>query len=105
MTPESALISRDTTDGASQKKVDGCRPGCGACCIAPTISSPIPGMPDGKPAGVRCVQLDDDNLCRLFEHDTRPDVCSRFHFDDTLCGSNRTQALIQLDALEAATRD
>lgn len=25
-----------------------CRPGCGACCIAPSISSPIPGMPEGK---------------------------------------------------------
>lgn len=29
-----------------------CRPGCGACCIAPSISSPIPGMPEGKAAGV-----------------------------------------------------
>ena len=28
-----------------------CRPGCGACCIAPSITSPIPGMPDGKPVG------------------------------------------------------
>ncbi|HNV09555.1 MAG TPA: YkgJ family cysteine cluster protein, partial [Dokdonella sp.] len=27
-----------------------CRSGCGACCIAPSISSPIPGMPNGKPA-------------------------------------------------------
>jgi Fe-S-cluster containining protein len=26
-----------------------CRPGCGACCIAPSIASPIPGMPQGKP--------------------------------------------------------
>ncbi len=26
-----------------------CRPGCGACCTAPSISSPIPGMPNGKP--------------------------------------------------------
>ena len=34
-----------------------CRAGCGACCIAISISSPIPGMPLGKPAGVRCVQL------------------------------------------------
>ncbi|HNF77692.1 MAG TPA: YkgJ family cysteine cluster protein, partial [Thauera aminoaromatica] len=24
-----------------------CRPGCAACCIAPSISSPIPGMPHG----------------------------------------------------------
>src|SRR5687767_14313051 len=43
-----------------------CRVGCGACCIAPSISSPIPGMPQGKPAGVRCVQLTEDNRCRLF---------------------------------------
>ncbi|MCR3872443.1 YkgJ family cysteine cluster protein, partial [Pseudomonas aeruginosa] len=26
-----------------------CRAGCGACCIAPSISSPLPGMPAGKP--------------------------------------------------------
>ena len=37
-----------------------CRSGCAACCIAPSISSPIPGMPHGKPAGVRCVQLTAD---------------------------------------------
>ncbi|RBC14000.1 YkgJ family cysteine cluster protein, partial [Xanthomonas oryzae pv. oryzae] len=24
-----------------------CRLGCAACCIAPSISSPIPGMPNG----------------------------------------------------------
>jgi Fe-S-cluster containining protein len=28
-----------------------CRIGCGACCIAPSISSPIPGMPNGKLLG------------------------------------------------------
>ncbi|MDR8085529.1 YkgJ family cysteine cluster protein, partial [Acinetobacter baumannii] len=26
-----------------------CRPHCGACCTAPSITSPIPGMPNGKP--------------------------------------------------------
>ena len=41
-----------------------CRPRCAACCIAPSISSPIPGMPEGKPAGVACVQLDADLRCR-----------------------------------------
>ena len=51
-----------------------CRPGCGACCIAPSISSPIPGMPRGKPAGVRCVQLDDANRCRIFGDAARPGV-------------------------------
>ena len=35
----------------------GCRPGCGACCTAPSISSPIPGMPEGKPAGVLGVSI------------------------------------------------
>ncbi|HEX2642113.1 MAG TPA: YkgJ family cysteine cluster protein, partial [Thermoanaerobaculia bacterium] len=49
-----------------------CRAGCGACCIALSISSPIPGMPDGKPAGVRCVQLTADNLCLIFGLPERP---------------------------------
>lgn len=34
-----------------------CRPDCGACCIAPSITSPTPEMLGGKPAGVRCAQL------------------------------------------------
>ena len=53
-----------------------CRVGCGACCIAWSISSPIPGMPNGKPAGVRCVQLTSDNKCKLFDKPERPLVCS-----------------------------
>ena len=43
-----------------------CREGCGACCIAPSISSPIPGMPHGKVAGERCLQLSAENLCNIF---------------------------------------
>ncbi|SDL71765.1 hypothetical protein SAMN05192555_106182 [Franzmannia pantelleriensis] len=81
----------------------GCRPGCGACCIAPSISSPIPGMPDGKPAGVRCAQLDEDNLCRLFGDPQRPAVCRDFDFDAELCGSHREQALQRISALELST--
>ncbi|WP_252109206.1 MULTISPECIES: YkgJ family cysteine cluster protein [unclassified Halomonas] len=81
----------------------GCRAGCGACCIAPSISSAIPGMPGGKPAGVRCVQLDDDNLCRLFGDPTRPAVCARFEFDHDVCGERRDQALATLAWLEAST--
>ena len=82
---------------------DACRPGCGACCIAPSISSAIPGMPEGKPAGVRCVQLDADNLCRLFDDPRRPTVCERFAFDRALCGEHRDQALERIAALELAT--
>lgn len=83
---------------------DACRPGCGACCIAPSISTPIPGMPGGKPAGVRCVQLDDDNLCRLFGNPRRPTVCEQFRFDVALCAERREQALERIAALEIATQ-
>ena len=81
-----------------------CRPGCGACCIAPSISSPIPGMPNGKPAGVRCVQLDDDNLCRIFGKPERPQVCIGLRPVQSMCGDKREQALKFLDALELATK-
>ena len=80
-----------------------CRAGCGACCIAPSISSPIPGMPKGKAAGVRCVQLDDDNLCRLFGDPRRPAVCHRFDYDSDLCGTHREEALERIALLEATT--
>ncbi|WP_129138499.1 YkgJ family cysteine cluster protein [Modicisalibacter coralii] len=80
-----------------------CRPGCGACCIAPSISSAIPGMPDGKPAGVRCIQLDENNLCRLFGDPRRPAACHRFVFDADLCGTHRDDALARITRLESLT--
>ncbi|AZM95753.1 YkgJ family cysteine cluster protein [Vreelandella venusta] len=81
-----------------------CRAGCGACCIAPSISSYIPGMPNGKPAGVRCVQLSDNNLCRLFGDPSRPAVCERFDYDADVCGEHREEALATLNWLESTTR-
>lgn len=81
-----------------------CRPGCGACCIAPSISSPIPGMPDGKPAGVRCVQLDQNNLCRLFGDPRRPAVCVGLQASAEMCGDTREYALRYLRRLEWQTR-
>ena len=80
-----------------------CRMGYGACCIAPSITSPIPGMPDGKPAGVRCIQLDDDNLCRIFGQPQRPAVCSEFDADLSVCGDSSAQALALITELEEAT--
>lgn len=80
-----------------------CRPGCGACCIAPSISSPIPGMPDGKPAGVRCVQLTDDNRCLLFGRPERPAVCTGFQAARELCGDDRDDALLRIAKLEKMT--
>jgi len=80
-----------------------CRSGCGACCIAPSISSPIPGMPQGKPAGVRCVQLTDDYRCAVFGKPERPEVCRRLRPTIAMCGTNRDEAMQMLDALEVAT--
>ncbi|MBM7036243.1 YkgJ family cysteine cluster protein [Vibrio ulleungensis] len=80
-----------------------CRLGCGACCIAPSISSPIPGMPNGKPANTRCIQLNDDNLCRLFGLDSRPKVCLDFAPDIDVCGDSDPQAMTNLIYLEKVT--
>lgn len=80
-----------------------CRAGCGACCIAPSISSPIPGMPHGKPAGVRCSQLDSNNYCLIFGLPQRPAVCSSFQADVDVCGSSTEQAIRLIGWLEQST--
>jgi DNA-binding IclR family transcriptional regulator len=54
----------------------GCRAGCGACCIAPSITTPMPGHPEGKPAGERCANLTDDLRCRLWDRPERPACCA-----------------------------
>jgi len=81
-----------------------CRIGCGACCIAPSISSPIPGMPGGKPAGVRCVQLTPDNRCALFGAEGRPPVCAGLKPSAEMCGATFEEAMERLARLEAETR-
>ena len=81
-----------------------CRVGCGACCIAPSISTPIPGMPGGKPAGVRCVQLSADNQCHVYNHPDRPKVCEQFEASEETCGSSQAEALRLLAELEANTQ-
>jgi hypothetical protein len=80
-----------------------CRPGCGACCTAPSISSPIPGMPDGKAAGVRCIQLDNDERCRIFGDPRRPAVCAGLQPSSEMCGATREQAMFFLLELEKFT--
>ena len=81
-----------------------CRPGCGACCTAPSISSPIPGMPQGKPAGVRCIQLGDDARCLIFGQPERPAVCGGLMPSTEMCGANNEQALVYLMRLEQLTQ-
>lgn len=81
-----------------------CRVGCGACCIAPSIYSPIPGMPDGKPPGARCVQLTEDNRCKLFGKPERPNFCIGLRPSEEMCGINYRYAYSYLITLEEATR-
>ncbi len=77
-----------------------CRPLCGACCIAPSISSPIPGMSGGKPAGVRCIHLSKDYRCEIFYSPERPKVCDAFKAEKLVCGENREDAIKILTELE-----
>jgi uncharacterized protein len=81
-----------------------CRVGCGACCIAPSISSAIPEMPNGKPAGVRCIQLTVDNKCKLFGQVSRPKVCLGLKASKELCGRDYEEAKSYLTFLEEATK-
>lgn len=80
-----------------------CRLNCGACCIAPSISSPIPGMPNGKKAGERCIQLDENNLCKLFGQSNRPKVCADFSAEEWVCGANKEEAMAIISHLELIT--
>ncbi len=80
-----------------------CRSGCAACCTAPSISSPIPGLPHGKPAGMPCPQLDAALRCRLFGRPERPAVCASLRPGPEMCGGGRDEAMAILAALEAAT--
>jgi hypothetical protein len=60
-------------------------------------------MPHGKPAGVRCVQLTDDNLCQLFGLPERPAVCAGLKPSLEMCGETAEEALIYLTELELLT--
>ncbi|EIH25165.1 hypothetical protein EC12264_2853 [Escherichia coli 1.2264] len=80
-----------------------CRLGCGACCTAPSISSPIPGMPDGKPANTPCIQLDEQQRCKIFTSPLRPKVCAGLQASAEMCGNSRQQAMTWLIDLEMLT--
>ncbi|POT59699.1 hypothetical protein C3432_02995 [Citrobacter amalonaticus] len=80
-----------------------CRPDCGACCTAPSISTPIPGMPGGKPANTPCIQLDEHQRCKLFGSALRPKVCAGLQPARDMCGQTRAQAMTYLIELEALT--
>jgi uncharacterized protein len=83
-----------------------CRVGCGACCIAPSIS-PCEALPAGKPAGVRCPHLDEHTRCRLFGRPERPSPCVGLQPALEMCGTTRDEAmatLVRWETLTAPTR-
>jgi hypothetical protein len=61
-------------------------------------------MPQGKPAGVPCIQLDAERRCRLFGDPRRPAVCTSLQPSDKMCRGTAWQALRWLSRLESSTR-
>ncbi len=61
-------------------------------------------MPQGKPAGMRCAQLGEDNRCVVFGQKVRPAFCGGLRPSQEMCGATREEALAWLTQLEQATR-
>lgn len=80
-----------------------CRPGCGACCIAPSISSAIPNMPNGKKSGERCLNLDGNNFCKIYNTKDYPKVCSDLKASKEMCGQDSKEAIAYILNLEELT--
>jgi Fe-S-cluster containining protein len=58
-------------------------------------------MPDGKPAGVKCIHLCEDYSCGIYEQ--RPKVCIDFQVEVLVCGNDREEAIAILSRLETAS--
>lgn len=80
-----------------------CRPGCAACCIAPSITSPIPGLPNGKPAGLPCANLLPDLSCAIHGGPGYPKFCAGLKPDPEMCGATREDAMERLSRMERET--
>jgi hypothetical protein len=86
----------------SEEIVMDCRK-CGACCIAPSIATAIPNMPNGKPAGTRCANLNDRNECTLYGKAERPAFCLGWQPAFEVCGHAFEEAMTRITILERAT--
>lgn len=60
-------------------------------------------MPNGKPAGVPCVQLTEDLRCALFGRPERPAFCGGLMPSTQMCGTSTAEALGYLHWLERET--
>jgi uncharacterized protein len=79
-----------------------CRDGCGACCIAPSIS-PCEALPEGKAAGVRCPHLTPEVRCALFGKPERPATCVGLRPQPEMCGTSAAEAMATLVSWESLT--
>jgi hypothetical protein len=61
-------------------------------------------MPNGKPAGVPCVQLLDDFRCAIFGKPERPAFCASLRPSIEMCGDTREYAIHWLTELEEFTK-
>ena len=60
-------------------------------------------MPDGKPANTPCIQLDEQQHCKIFTSPLRPKVCAGLQASAEMCGNSRQQAMTWLIDLEMLT--
>ena len=81
-----------------------CRSGCGGCCIAPSITSFIPGMPNGKASGEPCINLNLETYsCDIWGQEDYPEFCRDFKPCTDVCGESREDALQIITLLEKST--
>jgi len=60
-------------------------------------------MPNGKKAGERCVQLNEQNMCLIFGKPERPAFCGGLQPSLEMCGQDRSHAIEWLNTLERLT--
>jgi hypothetical protein len=60
-------------------------------------------MPHGKAAGVRCVQLSEDDRCLIFGRAERPEVCISLRPVESMCGASKEEAMATIERLERET--
>lgn len=78
-----------------------CRIGCGACCIALSISEGMPNHPNGKKAGEICKNMNEDKTCSIWDTKSYPKTCGKFQAEKSWCGDNFNNAIEILTDLES----
>lgn len=61
-------------------------------------------MPEGKPAGIRCVNLTEGNACAIHGKENYPAVCGGLSPSEEMCGVSNEEAFAYLAELEIMTK-